>query len=144
MFIFNAQSLLEDMRSYMPDLYQSLMRIGDALHTESERHVMKKEFEQLESVSIDYGVMEKSDRIACLKPRFVWDDVGSWGSLLRHRSSDENGNIIEGNVVAVDSRDNDVAVAGRSRRGAVVDPGGEQIASLLAIRIAAIAGVPTA
>ena len=106
MFIFDARSLLEDMSTYMPELHRGLMRIGDALHTDAEERVKEEEFEKFESVSIDYGVMEKSDRIACLKPKFFWDDVGSWGSLQRHKTPDENGNIIHGNVAAVDSYDN--------------------------------------
>ena len=106
MFIFNARSLLEDMSTYMPELHRGLMRIGDALHTDEEERVKAEEFEKFESVSIDYGVMEKSDRLACLKPKFFWDDVGSWGALQRHKVPDESGNIIQGNVAAVDSHDN--------------------------------------
>jgi len=106
MYIFNVQTLLEEMSVYMPDLYQGLMRIEKAMDTEAEERVKEEEFTKFESISLDYGMMEQTDRIACLKPRFVWDDVGSWGSLQRHRTPDESGNIIEGNVVAIDSRDN--------------------------------------
>lgn len=106
MFIFNVQSLLEDMSIYMPDLYEGLMRIGKALGTDTEERVKEEEFNRFASISIDYGVMEKSSRIACLKPRFSWDDVGSWSSLERHRTPDASGNILEGNVVTVDSADN--------------------------------------
>jgi mannose-1-phosphate guanylyltransferase len=106
MFIFNVQSLLEDMSIYMPDLHEGLMRIGKALGTDTEERVKEEEFNRFASISIDYGVMEKSSRIACLKPRFSWDDVGSWSSLERHRTPDANGNILEGNVVTIDSADN--------------------------------------
>ncbi len=106
MFIFQVQTFFEEMANHMPDLYEGLMRIGDALGTDNEEGVKSDEFNNFESISIDYGVMERSSRIACLKPRFSWDDVGSWNSLERHRTADEHGNIIEGNVIAMDSADN--------------------------------------
>jgi mannose-1-phosphate guanylyltransferase len=108
MFIFKAGTLLEEIRMFMPDLHQGLLRIRDSLDSGPTRveEVKASVFEKLESISIDYGVMEKSGRIACLRPRFTWDDVGSWGALDRHRTGDERGNITEGNVVAVDSADN--------------------------------------
>jgi mannose-1-phosphate guanylyltransferase len=106
MFIFDVRIFFEEMGVHMPDLYTGLMRIGDALGTDNEERVKNAEFNRFESISIDYGVMEKSNRIACLKPRFTWDDVGSWSSLERHRTADEHGNIVEGNVFTLDSADN--------------------------------------
>ena len=106
MYIFRVQTLLEEMSIYMPDLYQGLMRIEKVMGTEAEQRVKEEEFTKFESISLDYGMMEETDKLACLKTRFLWDDVGSWGSLERHRTPDEKGNIIEGNVVAVDSTDN--------------------------------------
>jgi mannose-1-phosphate guanylyltransferase len=106
MFIFNVQVLLDEMSLYMPDLYQGLTRIEEAMDTDAGQRVLEEEFSKFESISLDYGVMEQTDKLACLKPRFVWDDVGSWSSLLRHRTTDENGNIREGNTVVVDSHDN--------------------------------------
>jgi mannose-1-phosphate guanylyltransferase len=106
MFVFDVGVFLKEMSTYMPDLYEGLTRIDRATDTESAQSVLEEEFSRFESISIDYGIMEKTDHIACLKPDFVWDDVGSWGALQRHKSTDENGNILEGNVVAVDSRDN--------------------------------------
>jgi len=105
MFIFRVTALLDAMAEHMPSLYSGLMRIQESLDTGREERVKREEFDGFESVSIDYGIMEKSDRIACLKPRFVWDDVGSWSALERHRKGDENGNMHEGNIITVDSAD---------------------------------------
>jgi mannose-1-phosphate guanylyltransferase len=106
MFIFKAATLLDEMRMFMPDLYRGLLRIRDNLNSDNVEEVKASVFANLESISIDYGVMEKSERIACLEPRFTWDDVGSWGALDRHRKGDEQDNITEGNVVTVDSTNN--------------------------------------
>jgi mannose-1-phosphate guanylyltransferase len=103
MFIFRADVLLGAMEKYMSALYRGLMRIRTSLGTAEEQRVIEEEFSGFESISIDYGVMERFDRIACLKPRFFWDDVGSWGALERHLKGDERGIIRSGNVVTVDS-----------------------------------------
>ena len=55
-------------------------------------------FEEMPDISIDYGLMEKTDRVSVIKSNFYWDDLGSWDSLFRARKADENGNIIEGDV----------------------------------------------
>jgi len=103
MFIFRADVLLGAMETHMPALYRGLMRIRTSLGTADEQQVIEEEFSGFESISIDYGVMERFDRIACLKPRFFWDDVGSWGALERHLKGDDRGIIRSGNVITVDS-----------------------------------------
>jgi len=106
LFAFKAQVILDAMKEHMASLYSSLMKIYDSIGTEDEKSVKIAEFEKLESESIDYGIMEKADDIACVKPDFIWDDVGSWGAISRHMPGDEEGNIIQGNVVLVDSKNN--------------------------------------
>jgi mannose-1-phosphate guanylyltransferase len=103
MFIFRADVLLGAMEKHMPSLYAGLMRIRKSLGTENAERVTREEFNGFENISIDYGVMEKSDDIVCLKPEFFWDDVGSWGALERHLEGDGEGNIRSGNVITVDT-----------------------------------------
>lgn len=106
MFTFRVDALFDAMRTYMPNLYEGMQMIGESIGAAGERRVMREVFDRLESISIDYGIMEKARNIACVRPGFQWDDVGSWGALSRHREKDEEGNIVEGRVVAVDSEDN--------------------------------------
>ena len=106
LFAFKVRVILEAMKEHMPSLYSSLMKIYDSIGTDDEKSVKKAEFEKIENESIDYGVMEKADDIACVKPDFLWDDVGSWGAISRHMPEDEEGNIVQGNVVSVDSNNN--------------------------------------
>ena len=57
-------------------------------------------------ISVDVGVLERSDRVVVLPGDFGWDDVGTWGALKRVRAHDNAGNATSGNVYAVDARDN--------------------------------------
>jgi len=61
-------------------------------------------FESMPSISIDYALMEKSDDVVCINSDFDWDDVGAWDSLYRVRNADENGNIISGNNLILESK----------------------------------------
>jgi mannose-1-phosphate guanylyltransferase len=106
LFAFKAQVILEAMKEHMTPLYSALMKIYDSIGTEDEKTVKITQFEKIESESIDYGIMEKAADIACVRPDFLWDDVGSWGAVSRHVPGDKEGNIVQGNVVSVDSKNN--------------------------------------
>lgn len=62
-------------------------------------------FEKFPNESIDYGLMEKTGNVAVVKALFKWDDIGSWDSLERVKTSDEDGNIVEGAATIIDSKD---------------------------------------
>jgi len=106
MFAFKVDDILASIQRFMPNLYEGLLRIEKSMGTENEYIVKKDEYEKFENISIDYGIMEKAKNIVCIKPEFLWDDVGSWSSLYRHKKGDNNGNIIEGNVVSLNSKNN--------------------------------------
>ena len=99
MFIFKAQTMLDELKIYKPDIYTSLMNI----HNSGDK---EKEFENMESISIDFSIAEKSKKLVMVRGEFPWDDVGSYLSLERMREKDENGNIVQGKFVNIDSKDN--------------------------------------
>lgn len=105
MFIWKVSTILNSIKAYLPDMFDGLERIAAAIGTEQQGAVLDKEFRTLESVSIDYGVMEKAESIYCLSGDFGWDDVGSWLAVGRIRHNDEDGNVISGNVVTVGTQD---------------------------------------
>lgn len=105
MFIWRVTTILDCFKRYMPSTFEGLMRIKDAVGTASENEVLEKEFPNLESQSVDYGIMEKAENIYTIPGMFGWDDVGSWTAVGRIRDNDEAGNVINGNVVAVDVKD---------------------------------------
>lgn len=104
MFIWKVSSILYNFQKFMPDIYQGLQKIKEAIGTEQEEAVLQSEFEQFISESIDYGVMEKAEDIYVIPGTFGWDDVGSWLAIERINKTNEFGNVIKGNVVAVNTR----------------------------------------
>lgn len=105
MFVWKVSSILQKIQQFMPETYQGLMKIKASIKTANEDAVLNREFHNFPSISIDYGVMEKSKDIFVVPGTFGWDDVGSWLSVERIRKSNEYGNVVNGNVITVDSRD---------------------------------------
>lgn len=106
MFIWKVSTILADIRKFLPDTYEGLKKIQDAIGTEEQDVVLEKVFPEFESVSIDYGIMEKAENIYILSGTFGWNDVGSWLAVGRIRKSNENGNVVDGNIITINSRNN--------------------------------------
>ncbi len=104
MFIWKVSSILDNLARYLSETFQGLRNIWAAIGTEEEQAVLEKEFRQFKSESIDYGVMEKAKNIYTLSGSFGWDDVGSWLAVGRLKTSNEFGNVVNGNAVTVDTK----------------------------------------
>ena len=103
MFIWKVSSILTNIEKFMPEVYERLIRIRDSIGTEEQDRVLEQEFTSMESVSIDYGVMEKTKDIYILPGTFGWDDVGSWLAVERIKKSNEFGNVVSGNIITVNT-----------------------------------------
>ena len=104
MFIWKVSTILDNMKTYLPETYEGLERIQAAIGTEQQETVLEKEFYEFQSESIDYGIMEKAKNIYILTGAFGWDDVGSWLAVGRIKASNEFGNVISGHVVTVNTK----------------------------------------
>lgn len=131
MFVWKISTILKCFNQYMPSTYEGLMKIKDAVGTDSENEVLEAEFPGLESQSVDYGIMEKADSIFTLPGNFGWDDVGSWLAVGRIKKNDEDGNVINGNVVAVNTKD-------------CVIEGGEKLIATVGLRDMVVVDTPDA
>lgn len=105
MFTWKVSTILDCFKKYMPSTYDGLMKIKSAVKTAHEDKVLEAEFPNLESQSVDYGIMEKAENIYILPGNFGWDDVGSWLAVGRIKKTDDNNNVVNGNVVTVNTSD---------------------------------------
>lgn len=104
MFIWKVSTILKNMEQYLPETYAGLQKIQAAIGTAEEHKVLGSEFQSFKSESIDYGIMERAQSIYVLSGSFGWDDIGSWLAVGRFKKSNEFGNVVNGNVVAVDTK----------------------------------------
>ncbi|HTF55827.1 MAG TPA: sugar phosphate nucleotidyltransferase [Planctomycetota bacterium] len=103
-FVWRADALLEGFKNHLPEHHARLMTIRDALGTSRLPEVLRREFEALPKISIDYGLMEKAGDVLMIEAPFAWDDVGSWSAVAERRPRDGAGNAVEGLSSAVDTR----------------------------------------
>ena len=105
MFIWRADVILEEIKKYLPELLAGLTKIGNL---ESHRFLdnLNAVFPTLENISIDYGIMEKSDKVFLVKGDFGWSDVGSWESVYELTEKDSDGNAAFADSFLKDSSDN--------------------------------------
>ncbi|MBI5518789.1 MAG: mannose-1-phosphate guanylyltransferase/mannose-6-phosphate isomerase [Desulfovibrio sp.] len=96
-FVFRAREFLCAVDRFTPEL--------SAWWAARAEVPMTQGYGALPNLSVDYGIAEKIDGIAVVEARFDWDDLGNWEAIYRLGKKDENGNVIQGDVLAMDCRD---------------------------------------
>ena len=98
-FIWSSDAIMGAFRNYLPDMVK-IFDEGKALFgTDKEQDFINRQFERCENISIDYGVMERSDSRFTVAADFGWSDIGTWGSLYTHAAHDAAGNAVAGHAV---------------------------------------------
>jgi mannose-1-phosphate guanylyltransferase len=110
MFAWRADVILEELAKHLPQLSRDLNAMEARRENGSiEQAVVDECYPGLESISIDHGVMERSDRAAMLPAAFSWSDIGSWDAVAELWPEDGDGNRSRDRVISVDSGGNVVA-----------------------------------
>ncbi|CAN5694415.1 mannose-1-phosphate guanylyltransferase [soil metagenome] len=96
LFVWRAADLLDQLERHTPELAEliPIVRDGD----------VEEFFRRAPTLSIDEGLLERSDRVSVLRATFDWDDVGAWDAVSRTRPADPAGNVAIGEAYAVDTR----------------------------------------
>jgi mannose-1-phosphate guanylyltransferase len=121
-FIFTPQTILSEIETCLPDLYQGLIEIERSIDRPHYDAVVERVYAGLSSISIDYGVMEKTRKpILVFKADFGWSDVGSWQALyeLRRGEYDDQENLLLGETMIADSKRN-LVYSGTGRQVALL------------------------
>ncbi len=113
MFVWKASVILKKFKRLLPDLYAQLLKIAASFGKPEEARVLEEIYPELPSVSIDYGIMERSKDILVIPGEFGWNDVGSWDMLGVLHPQDEAGNVVVGNAVNVDTQNTVIYSSGK-------------------------------
>ena len=97
-FMAKISTLLDEFAKYEPEIFATLKNLDFSNSTKINYSI----YEAMPSISIDYAIMEKSDKIALIELESDWNDLGSWQSLYEIKPKDENGNVLTGKVVVDD------------------------------------------
>lgn len=101
MFFWRLDVFLRELSLAQPVMAEHLLAMAKALRQHDEA-TSTQHFEALESISIDYALMEKAQRVLVVPAAFPWDDVGAWTALDRTREHDAAGNVAIGDPLLED------------------------------------------
>ncbi len=113
-FLWQASTILEEIAAYLPDLFAGLAAIAGDNGKDGTEKTVAAAYEKLESISIDYGVLEKSTRVLVVPADIGWSDLGDWTAIYRLSPRDERGNTLSPNVLTLDSENSFVYGGGRT------------------------------
>lgn len=94
-YISQFKTWLEEFSAYLPEVYQYISRGYDSYLSA---------YSALPNISLDYGIAEKSERMAVVPSEFGWSDLGSWDALAKLHPADANKNTVSGDVILKDSQ----------------------------------------
>lgn len=119
MFCFKAGTFLKELYKYSPDIYEGCSLALENADTNGMTRIKHDDMLSIPENSIDYAVMENSDRVKVVKSDIGWSDVGSFDALYNELPKDNHGNTVNKNYVAIDSRNN--LILGHERKIATID-----------------------
>jgi len=125
MFVWKASVFLDETKKYLPKLYANLQLLNSV-------EDIAKVWPRIEAISIDYGIMERSRRIALIPADFYWTDLGSWDALAEIFPKDKKGNIANSDTLNMDSH------------GVCVFARGNRLVSTIGVNNMVIADTPDA
>lgn len=95
MFIWKADTILGEFEKHLPDMFECVKRSSVDLYENNHEEAINSFYHEVESVSIDYGIMEHAKNVFVVPGDFGWNDVGSWTAVYDLGDKDANGNVVK-------------------------------------------------
>jgi len=105
-FVFSVSRMLDLFKVHLPEHYELLLQIQKVIGDEEK---VQELFLRMQSISIDYGIMEKTDSLLVLPVDFEWRDVGSFNAvydIMKNKQQDSSQNVVNGKYLGIDSHRN--------------------------------------
>ena len=110
-FVWKTSKILQEIETHLPTISQGLKKLGGLKDVEYD--ILNEIYASFESISIDYGVLEKSKDVVVVPADFGWSDLGHWTTLDHILEKDERKNILQGNAFDIDSENSTVIASDR-------------------------------
>ena len=99
MFIWKVESILKSFKKYLLDMYKFKDKLYISINTNEERQIIKEIYGKVENISIDKGILEKSNNVKMIRGNFKWMDIGSVKDFFEIHEKDKKNNIIIGDLI---------------------------------------------
>jgi mannose-1-phosphate guanylyltransferase len=103
LFVFKISVFLDAVKEFAPELYADLRKIQAELGSPSFEQTLDTVYRAVQSISVDYGIMEHAKNIYLVEGNFDWNDLGSWESVYQCSEKDDAGNVSSGEAIFLDS-----------------------------------------
>jgi len=90
MFVWKVETILAALQKHLPELARKIDTIAESMGTAQERATLDELWPTLQTISIDYGVMEKANKVAVIPVEIGWNDVGNWEQYASLFPADEH------------------------------------------------------
>ena len=104
MFLWRVDTILDMFSRHMAELHEELMKLMAGLGVDAD--CVERFYQASPSISIDYGIMEKADRVAVIPVDFGWSDVGCWDAMGNLFATDDSGNTVRGSAELINADNN--------------------------------------
>jgi mannose-1-phosphate guanylyltransferase len=104
MFVWHVDRILGEMAQWMPDLSDTLAQLSAVWQTTVYSARLGECWPLLKKETIDYGIMERADRVAVIPVEIGWSDIGVWASVMDIYEADGEGNVVIGDVIPLEVR----------------------------------------
>ncbi|MBM2812635.1 MAG: Alginate biosynthesis protein AlgA [Chloroflexi bacterium] len=105
MFAWRVDVILAEFARLLPTIYGPLSEVSKSLGTAQQNQALRALYPLLPTETIDYGILERADRIATIPSSFGWSDVGSWAEILAISPKDDHGNVVRGQHFGLETSD---------------------------------------
>lgn len=106
-FIWNTSTILNELKLHAPQIHNLLCTNTDIYNTPEEQSFIKENYPKTEKISIDYAIMEKSQKVFTIPCDIGWSDLGTWASLHAFSPKDNDHNVVQGeNTIIADAKGN--------------------------------------
>ncbi len=103
-FMSTPRMLMAEYQKQVPEMFDIFAKHQHSGKNFLEAEVVKTIYREVRPISIDYAILEQSDRVSVLPMDLAWSDLGSWESIHQVSEKDENNNVIRGNAILHDTR----------------------------------------
>lgn len=106
MYLWNVQTFMDILAEQLPEMHEVLLQGSGYYNTYKETEIINDLYPQFTNISIDHGIMERTDNVFVIPSYFGWCDLGTWESIYENSERDYLGNAVYGdNVMIIDSND---------------------------------------
>ena len=104
MFVWSVKAIDAALQKHLPSVSELFQSAQQFYYTPDEQKNVNEVYLRSESISIDYGIMEKADNVYVRSADFGWSDLGTWTSLYEQSTKDDRDNVLSGdNILATDT-----------------------------------------